>query len=61
MWVGKTRELFFRYGFPEFDIKKTDWFILTRSYEHKFLREAREFDEIIIRIRVASFNRKFVT
>jgi len=61
MWVGKTRELFFRHALPGFDLKTTAWFILTRSFEHKFLHESREFDEIEIRIRISGFNRKFVT
>lgn len=61
MFVGKTRELFFNSVMPEFDLKTTKFFILTRSFEHKFVREAREFDTITVKIRVADFNRKFCT
>jgi acyl-CoA thioesterase FadM len=61
MYVGKTRELFFNAAMPEFDLKTTKFYILTRSFEHKFIREAREFDTITVKIRVADFNRKFCT
>jgi len=61
MFVGKTRELFFNQAMPDFDLKTTSFYILTRSIEHKFVREAREFDRITIKIRVADFNRKFCT
>lgn len=61
LWVGKVREMFFRACMPGFDLKKTDFFILTRSIEHKFNMESREFDLITVRIRVESFNRKFAT
>jgi acyl-CoA thioesterase FadM len=61
MYVGKTRELFFSRAMPDFDLKTTKFFILTRSFEHKFVREAREFDTITVKIRVADFNRKFCT
>ena len=61
MFVGKTRELFFNTVMPDFDLKTTRFFILTRSFEHKFVREAREFDTITVKIRVADFNRKFCT
>lgn len=61
MWIGKTRELFFRHCMPDFDLKKTDFYILTRSFTHKFLQEAREFDEITVKMHISSFNRKFVT
>lgn len=61
MFVGKTRELFFNTVMPDFDLKTTKFFILTRSFEHKFVREAREFDVITVKIRVADFNRKFCT
>lgn len=61
MFVGKTRELFFNTAMPDFDLKTTKFFILTRSFEHKFVREAREFDTITVKIRVADFNRKFCT
>jgi acyl-CoA thioesterase FadM len=61
LFVGKTRELFFNQVMPDFDLKTTDFFILTRSFEHKFVREAREFDVITVKIRIADFNRKFAT
>jgi len=61
MFVGKTRELFFNVAMPDFDLKTTKFFILTRSFEHKFVREAREFDTITVKIKVADFNRKFCT
>lgn len=61
LFVGKTRELFFNVAMPDFDLKTTKFFILTRSFEHKFVREAREFDVITVKIRVADFNRKFCT
>jgi acyl-CoA thioesterase FadM len=61
MFAGKTRELFFNTVMPDFDLKTTKFFILTRSFEHKFVREAREFDTITVKIRVMDFNRKFCT
>ncbi len=61
MYVGKTRELFFNAAMPDFDLKTTNFYILTRSFEHKFVREAREFDTITVKIKVADFNRKFCT
>ncbi len=61
MWVGKTRELFFNHCLPTFDLRTTPWYILTRMFEHKFLQESREFEQIQVKIRVADFNRKFVT
>lgn len=61
MWVGKTRELFFNHALPNFDIETTDWYVLTRSYEHKFIHETKEFDKTTIKIRISNVNRKFVT
>ncbi len=61
LYVGKARELFFNSVMPAFDLKTTKFLILTRSFEHKFVREAREFDTITVKIRVADFNRKFCT
>jgi acyl-CoA thioesterase FadM len=61
LFVGKTRELFFNTAMPDFDLKTTKFYILTRSFEHKFVREAREFDTITVKIRVSDFNRKFCT
>ena len=61
MWVGKTRELFFNRVMPKFNLKETPFYILTRSFEHKFVRETREFETVSVRIRIAGYNRKFVT
>jgi acyl-CoA thioesterase FadM len=61
MYVGKTRELFFNATMPDFDLKTTKFFILTRSFEHKFIREAREFETITVKIRIGEYNRKFCT
>ena len=61
LFVGKTRELFFNAAMPDFDLKTTKFYILTRSFEHKYIRESREFDVITVKIRVADFNRKFCT
>jgi len=61
IWVGKTRELFFAYVMPEFDVKNTEYFILTREFNHKFVRETKEFMKVFVKIRVSGFNRKFVT
>jgi len=61
MWVGKTRELFFNRVMPKFNLKDTPFYILTRSFEHKFVRETREFETVSVRIRIGSYNRKFVT
>jgi len=61
MWVGKTRELFFAHAMPDFNPNDTEFFILTRNIEHKFQKEIKEFDEATICIKIADFNRKFVT
>ena len=61
MWVGKTRELYFNRVMPKFNLKNTPFYILTRSFEHKFVHETREFETVTVRIRVASYNRKFAT
>lgn len=61
MWVGKTRELFFNRVLPKFNLKTSPFYILTRSFEHKFIRETREFEQVSVKIRIAKFNRKFVT
>lgn len=60
-WVGKTRELFFHHALPSFDRVHTPWYILTRAFEHKFLKETTEFEQIEVKIRISGFNRKFVT
>jgi acyl-CoA thioesterase FadM len=46
---------------PKFNIKNTPFYILTRSFEHKFTRETKEFETVSVRIRIANYNRKFVT
>ena len=61
MWVGKTRELFFNKLMPKFNLKDTPFYILTRSFEHKFVRETREFETVSVKIRIAGHNRKFAT
>lgn len=61
LYVGKTRELFFNAAMPDFDLKTSPFYILTRSFEHKFVRETREFDTITVKIKVGDFNRKFCT
>lgn len=61
MWVGKTRELFFNRVMPKFNLQNTPYYILTRSFEHKFVRETREFETVQVKIRVAGYNRKFAT
>ncbi len=61
MWVGKTRELFFLETMPGFDPKTSAFLILTRSYEHKFIRETQEFVPVTIHLKIADYNRKFVT
>ncbi|TWP24375.1 hypothetical protein ETU10_03795 [Apibacter muscae] len=61
LWVGKTRELFFNYVLPDFDLKDTKYLILTRSFEHKYINETREFEKISVKIRVSEYNRKFAT
>jgi acyl-CoA thioesterase FadM len=60
-WVGKARELFFNACMPDFNLKTTKYLVLTRSFNHVFRREAREFEPIVVRLRIASHNRKFVT
>ena len=61
LYVGKTRELFFNATMPDFNLKDTKFYILTRSFEHKFVRETREFDTITVKIKVKDANRKFCT
>lgn len=61
VWVGKARELFFNHCLPDFDLKNTDYYILTRKFEHKYINETKEFDQIQVKIRVKNYNRKFAT
>ncbi len=60
-WVGKARELFFNHCMPDFDLASTPFYVLTRSFQHDFRREAQEFEPILVRIRISTHNRKFVT
>jgi acyl-CoA thioesterase FadM len=60
-WVGKARELFFNECMPEFDLSTTAYYVLTRSFHHEFRREAKEFEDVLVRIKIAGNNRKFVT
>jgi acyl-CoA thioesterase FadM len=60
-WVGKARELFFNVCMPLFDLKTTQYYVLTRSFTHDFRMEAKEFEAITVRIRISGHNRKFVT
>jgi acyl-CoA thioesterase FadM len=60
-WVGKARELFFNICMPLFDLKTTQYYVLTRSFTHDFRMEAKEFEAINVRIRISGHNRKFVT
>lgn len=61
MWVGKARELFFNNVMPDFDLQDTPFYILTRSFEHKFVRETQEFEKVTVKIRVCETNRKMAT
>lgn len=60
-WVGKCRELFFSICMPQFSLKTTDFYVLTKSFTHDFRREAAEFEPITVRLKIANHNRKFVT
>ncbi len=60
-WVGKTREIFFSRCLPDFDLKTTTFFILTKDVAHSFMSEAKEFEPCVIRMRVGKNNRKFAT
>jgi acyl-CoA thioesterase FadM len=60
-WVGKARELFFNECMPRFDLSTTSYYVLTRSFHHEFRREAKEFEDVLVRIKIAGNNRKFVT
>jgi acyl-CoA thioesterase FadM len=59
-WIGKARELFFRNCMPNFDLNNSPYFILTRNFNHKFARETKEFEALTVRLKIESFNRKFV-
>ncbi len=60
-FVGKCRELFFLECMPDFDLKTSSFHILTKDFDHKFRREIREFQPILVMIRIKSYNRRFVT
>lgn len=61
IWVGKVRELFFNKIMPEWDLHDTSFYILTRSFEHKFVRETREFNKVTIKMRISDYNSRFAT
>ncbi len=60
-WVGKARELFFNQCMPGFQLATTNYYVLTRSFRHDFRREAKEFENVVVRVKIAQHNRKFVT
>ena len=60
-WIGKTRELLFNANMPGFDLRDTSFYILTKSFEHDFRREIKEFTPVTVRIKMSTYNRKFVT
>lgn len=60
-WVGKARELFFNACMPDFDLTASDFLVLTKSFVHEFRKEMREFQPLLVRVRIGSYNRKFVT
>ena len=60
-WIGKTRELLFNASMPDFDLRDTSFYILTKSFEHDFRREIKEFTPVTVRIKMSTYNRKFVT
>ncbi len=60
-WIGKTRELLFNANMPDFDLKNTSFYILTKSFQHDFRREIQEFTPVTVRIKMSTYNRKFVT
>ena len=60
-WVGKARELFFNACMPNFELSTTTFYVLTKSFQHEFRREAREFEDALVRISIAAHSRKFVT
>ena len=60
-WVGKARELFFNTCMPDFDLSKTDFYVLTKSFTHEFCQEIHEFQPISVRVKIDHYNRKFVT
>lgn len=60
-WVGKCRELFFNACMPDFDLHDTSFYVLTKSFQHDFKRETKEFEDVLVKLRIGSHNRKFVT
>lgn len=60
-WIGKARELLFHSCMPDFDLRTTNFYVLTKSFEHDFRREIREFTTVTVRVKIKSYNRKFVT
>ena len=60
-WVGRARELFFNVCMPNFDLTTTNYYVFTRSFHHDFRREAKEFEDVTVRVKIGKYNRKFVT
>lgn len=60
-WVGRAREMFFANCLPTFDVRTTEFLILTRDVFHQFVSEIREFESAVVRLRVGKVNRKFVS
>ncbi len=60
-WIGKARELLFNSCMPDFDLQNTAFYVLTKSFQHDFRREIREFTPVTVRLRMSTYNRKFVT
>lgn len=60
-WVGKAREMFFVKCLPKFDVRTTQFLILTRDIYHQFVSEVREFEPTVVRLKIGKYNRKFVS
>lgn len=58
VWVGKARELFFNHYLPDFNLKKADYYILTKKFEHNYVNEIKGFEQIQVKIRVKSYTRE---
>jgi acyl-CoA thioesterase FadM len=61
IWVGKARELLWLRLMPSFDVRTSPYLVLTRDFAHRFVQEAREFQAVSTRIRVARYDRNFCT
>ena len=53
-WVGKAREMFFNSCMPDFDLSRTQFYVLTKSFAHEFCQEIQEFQPISVRARSAT-------